>query len=167
MDKGCSFTGHRKILPTHQYALTDLLDRAIAYAYADGCRIFYSGGAVGFDTLAAQRVRAFRERHPDVRLVLLLPCMGQDEHWSWGQKLSYEHLLRSADEIVFVSEEYTPDCMRKRNLALVDRADMLIAYCGRMRSGSGQTLAMAKKKGISTYNLYAAADKEGCTAEPR
>lgn len=166
MDKSCSFTGHRRILPTHQRALTDLLDRAIAYAYSEGCRTFYSGGAVGFDTLAAQRVRLFRESHPDVRLVMLLPCVGQQEHWSWGQKLSYEHLLCSADEIVFISEEYTPDCMRKRNVALVEHADMMIAYCGRMRSGSSQTLAMASKKGIATYNLYTAAEKEGRTVEP-
>ena len=159
MQKGCSFTGHRQIVPGHRRALTDLVDRAIDYAYAEGCRVFYSGGALGFDTVTAQRVRIFRDSHPDVRLVLLLPCMGQDEHWSWSQKLSYEGLLRSADEVVFVSEQYTSDCMRRRNFALVERADMLIAYCGRLQSGAGQTLSMAKKKGIPIYNLYAAAAK--------
>lgn len=161
MEKGCSFTGHRKIVHGHESKLKALVDRAIAYAYAEGCRVFYSGGAIGFDILAAQRVRAFRESHADVRLVMLLPCVEQDAYWSAGQKLHYEHLLRSADEIVFVSDAYTPDCMRRRNQALVDRADMLIAYCARMQSGAGQTLTMARKKGIATYNLYAAAEREG------
>ena len=160
MEKGCSFTGHRTIVPQHQRALTDLVDRAIAYAYGEGCRAFYAGGAIGFDTLAAQRVRIFRDNHSDVRLILLLPCLGQEEHWSWGQRMAYEGLLRAADEVVYVSETYTRDCMRRRNLALVERADILIAYCSRIQSGSGQTLSMAKKKGIDTFNLYFAAEQQ-------
>ena len=157
--KACSFTGHRAISPVHIAPLTDLLDRAITYAYAEGCRTFFSGGAVGFDILAARRVLLFRISHPDVRLVMLLPCVGQEEKWSPEQRERYYQVLRDADELEYLADAYDPDCMRRRNAALVSRADMLVAYVARRSSGAGQTLAMAEKKGIPTYNLYPSVGK--------
>lgn len=154
--KACSFTGHRRINPEHLSKICGLLERAISYAYSEGVRTFYSGGAVGFDMLAAREVIRFRMTHPDVRLVMLLPCIEQAEHWSVRQREDYEHLLRFADETVYVSEQYSPDCMKRRNAELVRRADMLVAYASNMRSGTGQTVNFAKKAGISVYNLYPA-----------
>lgn len=150
----CSFTGHRKINPEHLSGLRELLGRAVEYAYSLGVRSFFSGGAVGFDTLAARQVLRFRMTHPDVRLVMLLPCIAQSDGWSARQREDYEYILRCADEVVYVSEEYTRDCMKKRNAELVRRADMLVAYVSNMRTGSGQTLNFAKGAGIRVYNLY-------------
>ena len=140
--------------------LPALIDRAVEYAYGVGCRVFYSGGAVGFDTLAARSVIRFRLNHPDVKLVLLLPCVNQDEGWSFRQKQSYEFMLSSANEIEYVSEEYTDSCMRERNFLLANRADILIAYVGHSRSGSAQTVRMADSMGKTVYNLYKALESE-------
>ena len=85
----CAFTGHRSIKPEHKRLMPDLLARGIAYAYAQGCRRFVAGGAVGFDTEAARAVLRFRLEHPDVSLVLFLPCINQDEMWSDRQKQIY------------------------------------------------------------------------------
>ena len=71
--KACSFTGHRVIPRAHRDALIRLVDRGIAYAYDEGCTEFITGGALGFDTLVAERVIAYRRMHPDIRLLLLLP----------------------------------------------------------------------------------------------
>jgi len=139
MNKACSFTGHRQIKKEHSEDILALIDKAVAFAYGEGCRVFFSGGAVGFDTLAARSVIRFRLSHPDVRLVLLLPCINQDERWSKGQKESYEYIVASADEVEYVSEEYTDSCMRERNFLLANRADILVAYVGYNRSGSAQT----------------------------
>ena len=65
-DFGCSFTGHRKIELRHRENIYSMIERAVAYAYREGCRRFYTGGAVGFDTLAARAVINFRISHPDV-----------------------------------------------------------------------------------------------------
>ena len=154
--KTCSFTGHRRIEPSHEKALSDLLSRAVNYAYENGCRRFIAGGAIGFDTLAAREVIKFRISHPDVTLVLALPCMNQDKSWSVRQKDAYAYTLSSADEVVYLSEEYTDTCMKERNSYLVFEADMLVAYVSRAASGAGQTLRMANAKGIKVYNLYAA-----------
>ncbi len=157
MSKVCSFTGHRMINDSHKNTLPELLDRAVEYAYKEGCRDFLSGGALGFDTLAAKAVIRFRLCHPDARLVLVLPCVNQAERWNARDKSAYEYLLSSADEIEYVSDEYTEYCMRQRNFCLASRADILIAYVGRDRSGSAQTARMAQSMGKAVYNLYKSA----------
>ena len=154
MDKACSFTGHRQIKTDHIPHLGALLDRAIKYAYAKGCRTFYTGGAIGFDTYAAREIIRMRITHPDIRLVILIPCYGQDALWSESQRDAYNHILTNADEVRYISEEYTPDCMKLRNKVLVEEADILIAYLSRSRSGAGQTVRIAQKLGREVYNLY-------------
>ena len=155
----CSFTGHRIIEFAHQKQLPLLLRRAIEYAYKRGAREFISGGALGFDTLAAREVVLFRMSHPDVRLILLIPCKNQDEKWSDEQKDAYSFLVGVADEAVYVSDEYTPDCMKKRNAEIASRADILIAYVSRSNSGAAQTFRMAKALGKEVYNIYPTLDK--------
>ena len=59
--------------------LPRLLVRAITILYGKGVREFRAGGARGFDTLAALTILEFKENHPDVRLVLMLPCKHQDK----------------------------------------------------------------------------------------
>lgn len=152
--KSCAFTGHRQISAHHSAALPQLIDRAVCYAYGEGCRTFLSGGALGFDTLAARSVLRLKGECADVRLVLILPCRDQAAHWRAEDVLAYREMLDAADEIIYISGAYTDTCMKERNAALVDRADMLVAYVGRYASGAYQTVSIAKKKGIPVYNLY-------------
>ena len=150
---GCSFTGHRVIPPEHVSSLENLVSRAINYAYEKGCRRFYAGGALGFDTMCAKHIIRFRMSHPDMKFILVLPCRDQAEKWSERQRDTYEFTLGAADEIIYTSDEYSPGCMKRRNQVLVDSCDMLIAYVERERSGASQTLLMAKKAGKEVYNL--------------
>ena len=152
--KACSFTGHRIIPEELQSGLSDLIKKAIEYAYSRGCRDFYAGGALGFDTMCEREVLLFRISHRDVRLILLLPCKNQDEKWSDAERQRYEYTLSSADEVVYVSEDYTPDCMKKRNRLLAESCDMMIAYAGRIRSGAHQTVRFATELGREVYNLF-------------
>jgi uncharacterized phage-like protein YoqJ len=158
MSKVCSFTGHRIIKDAHESRICELLVRAIKFAYDDGCREFLTGGALGFDTLAAKEVIKFRQTHRDVRLILCLPCTDQAEGWSDRDQSLYNHILTSADEIVYASDSYTEGCMRERNFLLASRCDILIAYCGRTKSGSAQTLRMADAMGKEIINIYDALD---------
>ncbi|MBR5139744.1 MAG: DUF1273 family protein [Clostridia bacterium] len=150
----CSFTGHRQIPPEHRAKLTQLIARAVAYAYGEGCRVFITGGAVGFDTLAAREVIRFRMEHSDARLILALPCIEQDAKWSDAQKNSYAFILEAADEVLYLADSYTSGCMAERNRYLAERADILIAYSGRTNSGAAQTVRMAEKLNKRVYNLY-------------
>ena len=158
--KACAFTGHRRITSGHTRLLCELLDRAIEYAYAEGCRTFLSGGAIGFDTLAARRVISFRQRHSDARLLLMLPCENQDERWSDGQRDAYEFLLKNADSVIYAAELYEDGCMKRRNEMLAASADMMVAYVSHGGSGSAQTVRIAERLGIPVYNLYPAVVRE-------
>ena len=159
MMKSCAFTGHRQIKNEHRSALPALVLRAVEYAYSEGCRDFFAGGALGFDTVAAREVIRFRMRHPDVRLVLLLPCQNQTDMWSGYQQEAYDHVLACADEVKYISESYFDGCMRERNFALANAADILIAYVGRGRSGAAQTVRFAESLGKTVYNLYPTLEK--------
>ena len=155
----CAFTGHRHVNPNHEKKLPGMLSRAVAYAYSKGCRKFLAGGAIGFDTLAACEVIRFKMSHSDVSLVLVLPCENQSERWSHSQKEMYNYVISNSDEVVFISERYTPCCMRERNKYLAENSDILISYVARSNSGSAQTVRMAKERGKEIHNIYPALEK--------
>ena len=67
--------------------------------------------------------------------------------------MKYKEILQAADSVTVLSEHYTEDCMKRRNACLVELADCCICYCNNPRSGTGQTVRMAKDNGIETINL--------------
>lgn len=148
----CAFTGHRRLSAAEEAALRPLLLRGIAYVYARGVRDFYAGGAYGFDILAEEAVLSFREAHSDIRLHLILPHKGQEKRWTAQDTARYHAVLAAADSAVYLSEAYYPGVMRNRNLCLIEKADVCIAY---LVSGGGtaQTVSMAKRKGLTVFNL--------------
>ncbi len=152
--RSCSFTGHRKIEPQHTRALPERVAAGIAYVYSKGCRHFYVGGAIGFDTVAAQQLLIFRMSHPDITVNLVLPCKDQASQWSDRQREMYDYLLSQADTIEYIAEYYYDGCMRERNARLVDHADVFIAYVCHGRSGAQQTVDMARRRGKTVYNIY-------------
>lgn len=154
----CAFTGHRRIEPRHRDKIDALVQRAIAFAYENGCSTFITGGALGFDTIAAKEVIRFKLSHPDVRLEIITPCRNQSDSWSPEQISLYEYTLANADFIECVSEEYTDSCMKERNFILASRCDMMIAYVSKPYSGAAQTVRMASKAGKVIYNLYPSLD---------
>ena len=107
----CCFTGHREIPPEDREPLRAALLSEIQRLYAEkGVTEFYTGGARGFDTMAAEAVLKIREALP-VRLHLILPCKGQSDRWHFAEKRRYREILKQADTAEFLFERYTPDCM--------------------------------------------------------
>ena len=151
--KRCCFTGHRRIPPSHMHALPLHIDGALDAFYRVGCRDFYTGGAIGFETLAAERVVAYRETHPGVRLILLLPCRDQYKEWCAQDVRAYFDILNACDAYRYVSEEYDAQAMYRRNMELVGVAQACIAYVSREASGAGQTMRAAARAGLTVINL--------------
>ena len=158
---GVCFTGHRSI----KEPLSNLyrrLDRAIEKAVTDYKAMdFYVGGAVGFDMIAALRVLRLKKKYGSVHLHLVLPCPIPEMviKWSDEDKAVFEDILNRADSITVISDRYYDGCMKERNQRLVDLADTLcICYWNENdnRSGTGQTVRMARRKGIKICNLYKA-----------
>lgn len=144
----CCFTGHRDIPPEILPALAAKLEAAILELIADGIRYFYAGGALGFDTLAAETVLRLRDQFPQIHLILALPCREQTRGWSAASVKRYESVLRRANEVIYTSEHYTRGCMQRRNRFMVDHSAVCVAYCTRATGGSAYTLQYARKSGL-------------------
>ncbi len=151
--QSCCFTGHRSI-PLQEFpALTAHVDEVIRTLYGAGVRFYYTGGALGFDTLAASRVLLFRREAPDVRLYLLLPCRDQHRAWAVEDRMRFEAILRQCDGFHYVAEAYSSRVMQARNESLVAHADVLVAYARRYASGAAQTIRAAEREGVPVLNL--------------
>ena len=159
--RGCCFTGHRpNALPDAgneqkpgMRALSELLTRAVERAVSDGFTEFYAGGALGFDTLAAEAVLNLRQQDSTVSLHLALPGLDQAEGWNAEQLQRYERILAGSSEIWYSAERCSPASMQKRNRYLVDHASRCIAYLRRMKGGTLYTVNYALDSGVEVDNL--------------
>ena len=144
----CCFTGHRDIPPEILPTLAAKLEAIVLELIADDIRYFYAGGALGFDTLAAETVLRLRDQFPQIRLILALPCHEQTRGWSTASVERYESILRRANEVIYTSEHYTRGCMQRRNRFMVDHSAVCVAYCTHATGGSAYTLQYARKSGL-------------------
>lgn len=162
MRKSACFTGHRTI-KTDMNSFSALLLSVIEQMITDrNITDYYAGGAYGFDSIASLSVLQLKEKYPEVRLHLILPCSDEEQTdgWNTKRKTEFENILGLADSVEQVSERYYNGCMKARNARLVELAsDYCICYWNSkdFRSGTGQTVRMAQKKGIEVINLFESA----------
>lgn len=162
MNKSVCFTGHRTIAEDKETLSARLYTLLVRFVTEQNVTDFYTGGAVGWDALAALTVLKLRESYPKVKLHLVLPCPFEEQSAKWkeAQKTEYLHILGLADSVEQVSDRYYNGCMKARNARLVELAsDYCICYWNpkNYRSGTGQTVRMAQKKGIEVINLFESA----------
>lgn len=142
--KTCAFTGHRVL--SEDYNKVEL-EKVIKGLINGGFNTFLVGMALGFDTECFKLLEIYRKKYP-IKIVACIPCRTQAYKFSARQKAEYERMLLSADEKVYISEEYTSTCMFKRNMFMVDSASVLVAYLNTNKGGTFQTVNYAKRKGI-------------------
>ena len=147
------FTGHRDIPVNDRGKLDKLLDNVIEALFNKGVVFFGCGGAYGFDMMAEYAVLRAKERHNEIKLILVLPCKEQDKYWNDKSKAMYKDILSKANKIVYTSEAYTRECMHKRNRHLVDYSGYCIAYCTKQNVGTVYTMNYAKDSGVKVVNL--------------
>jgi len=158
-DQTCCFTGHRIIAQNELPALKRRLENTIETLINQGVIFYGCGGAVGFDTLAGFTVLHLKKKYNYIKLIMVLPCRNQDLKWTQSDKKAYQKLLAAADKIVYVSENYYDGCMKRRNIHLAENSGFCIAYLKHMKSGTAQTVGIAKECGLTIFNLaYAVED---------
>lgn len=147
------FTGHRNIPPECISGVSERLNEQVIKLIEDGYRFFGAGGALGFDTIAAQTIIKLREQFPHIRLILVLPCLSQAASWSTKDQEIYEEIKQRADKIVFTSEHYFRGCMQKRNRHLVDNSSICVCYLTENTGGTAYTVRYAQTKGLRIENI--------------
>ena len=149
----CCFSGHRRIPRSAEGPLKVLLRHTVRQLAGEGYRCFVCGGALGFDTLAAEAVLEVRRSLPEITLSLALPCPEQSGHWSEADRQRYGRIRALADEETLVSPVYSSFCMQKRNRFMVDHSSLLVCYQTQPRGGTASTVAYALQQGLRVINL--------------
>lgn len=149
-----SFTGYRpEKLPffgEDDPMCIDLKDRIykkIEELADDGATEFCSGMALGVDTWSAEAVLRLKETRPEIKLIAVIPCPDQDSRWTSEDKKRYRSILERADRRLMISPKYSKGCMYKRNRALVDMCDVLVAVYDGKAGGTKYTVEYAESLG--------------------
>ena len=154
IEAACAFTGHRpKSFPWGYdenapscVLLKEVLASQISALAEQGVTDFLSGMAQGVDLWCAQIVLDLRKKNPALKLHAILPCEGQERKWTASAQEHYRSILAQANEGIYVGQEYSRNCMLKRNRYLVDHSSILLAvYNGTYQSGTGMTVRYAQR----------------------
>ena len=150
----CCFTGHRRIPRNELKGIEERLEATITELYSRGVVYYGAGGALGFDTLAAETVLRLRDGSlPNLRLILVLPCLNQTKGWKAEDVARYEEIKRRANKVKYVSQEYTSGCMYKRNRHLVDGSSVCVCYQMQNTGGTAYTVNYARTHGLAIINM--------------
>lgn len=152
-DKRCCFTGHRFISKEHMNIIEKNLPIVIDSLAERGVTEFISGGALGFDMLAAKAVIQARERNAGLRLILALPCMNHNCNWKNADKADFDCITAMSDEVIYVSDNYYDGCMLRRNRYMVDKSRHCIFYMAYPRGGTAYTVRYALDADLEMHNI--------------
>lgn len=151
----CMFTGHRpKGLPfgynekdSRYKKLKKALKKLIVNKInEDHTTAFLSGMALGTDIFAAEIVLKLKSKFREITLTAILPCRTQATKWSNKAISRYEHILSKCEKVIVLQEQYTSDCMNKRNIYMVDHSDCVIAVWSGTKGGTANTIRFATEK---------------------
>lgn len=105
-EKTCCFTGHRNVPRADQRKVANQLEKTIIKLINSGVCYFGAGGALGFDTMAAKVILKLRKEYPQIKLILVLPCLSQTRGWMDSDIKIYEDIKAAADKVIYTSQEY-------------------------------------------------------------
>ncbi|MBQ3423871.1 MAG: DUF1273 family protein [Clostridia bacterium] len=159
--KCCAFTGYRPArMPwgsdesdvrclEFKFRLREALEYLIGMGYAD----FMSGGALGFDLMAAEMVLSLREKYPWLRLIMVIPFDGQADRWNDAQRSRWRRAIEASDRVIHVSHRYDRGVFFRRNHRMVAGADALLAAWDGQSGGTANTVAYARRMGVKVLRL--------------
>ena len=159
----CCFTGYRPekfsfelYKQTKEYLdFENKLYSAVFSLANEGITKFYCGLAMGFDIIAAEAVLALKEAKKDasIELVCVKPFEEQNKSFSSPWKEKYEQIIKQADGIIVMGNNYYKGCFHKRNCYMVDNSDVVLTYFDGQKGGTSSTLSYANKKGKRIVNI--------------
>jgi uncharacterized phage-like protein YoqJ len=145
-------TGHRpdKLGGYDIYSAKRLIDFATEVLEHHQPSAVITGMALGWDTAIAEAAVNLK-----IPFHAYIPFVGQELVWPITTKLIYKSLLNKAEKIVICSEGgFSKEAMQKRNEAMVDNCDMLLAMWNGSKGGTGNCLAYARSIGRPYINYW-------------
>lgn len=150
----CCFTGPRSLPQNAIECITVRLNAEVEALIRQGVTHFLSGGARGFDLIAAALVVSKKEMGNDLHLHFILPYREYDALWSEREKKLCRDLLSEADTVRYIADFFRPGCIKKRDRYLIDHADYCI-YAPLPESGDvEQAVQYAGRKGLHLISIF-------------
>lgn len=157
MDKEftCFFTGHRIIGGNISAYVKNRIEYEAQTLINDkGVTDFITGGALGFDTIAAQTIIRLKEKYDYIKLHLYLPCYNQMQNWKESDQYTGRIIMSYADSKIYTTQtNYFNGCMQIRNRKMANDSTYCIAYMKNSRSGTSYTISYAKSIGCKIINI--------------
>ena len=140
-------TGHRPNKLNNEYnggPLSDsILETMLVLIKEHGITHGISGMAIGVDQLWAMACT-----EAGIPFTAAVPCKGQEKVWPVKGQQIYQTLLARAEKVVYISEKYSPECMQKRNVWMVDNSEAIISVWDGSSGGTKNCIRYAESKGI-------------------
>ncbi len=152
-EKTCCFTGHRYILENKKEEIKDKTKEEVIKLINKGVIYFGTGGAIGYDTIAAEIVLELKEIYSNIKLILILPCFDQTKGWKEKDIEKYSGIKKKADKVRVLSERYYIGCMHTRNRYMVDNSAYCICYCKKTSGGTFYTVNYALKNNTNVIYI--------------
>ena len=112
--------------------------------------IVISGLALGFDTWLAEVAIEM-----EIPLWVYLPFLGQAANWTINDREKYLDIRGKASRAIYVQDHYSKDCFHKRDRAMVDDANRVIALWNPdiKKGGTYYTVQYAEKNKKPISNI--------------
>lgn len=110
-----------------------------------------TGLALGWDMMVADTALQF-----NIPIHSYVPFQGQENSWSDKSKKHYHYLLDKSTAVIYVSNTYAPGVYHKRDRAMVDDSDVLIALLSDVKEPSGTlyTVNYAYKSNKQVFHFW-------------
>ena len=95
----CCFTGHRHLPAGEEEAIWQRVQEHLIPLLEQGVRYFGVGGALGFDTLVAEKLLELRGKYPQIRVILVLPFRGYQSRWTAAQQARAARIESRVDKV--------------------------------------------------------------------
>ena len=150
----CCFAGHRPegILLSEATAkewLRYQIEQAVYVHYTT----FITGMGMGVDIWAAQIVLELRESDPSIHLIAVEPYPGFAAKWTEEWRSAYDQVIRNADLVKRMSQNYHPEAINARVNWMVMHSSRLIAIYNGSKGYIGAFVNQARDHGLE-INLY-------------
>lgn len=123
---------------------------------------FIFGGALGIDQMAFYIIQRLKEKYKKENTIIIsteiaIPFQKQSNKWEENDIKRYNKQIKQADQVIYVDnlnkyaipnyikDNYYPIKMKKRNMYMVDKSDIIIAVWNGSFSGSANCINYANK----------------------
>ena len=95
----CCFTGHRHLPAGEEESIWRRVQEHLIPLLEQGGRYFGVGGALGFDTLVAEKLLELRGQYPQIRVILVLPFRDYQSRWTAAQQARAARIESRGDKV--------------------------------------------------------------------